>query len=245
MLGKVALYGFAMRYRKDLELRCFEYAALLVMCFRVPVLTTVVLVEKSGPREVAYQEVLGSRVVHERRFDVVRLWEVDPERALRLGPGAAALVGLAEKTTLRLMRRAARKIQRETEGVLQSGLLFILLALGPRRYTAGELAGVIPKETVMAGSLWAEAAREGRIEGARELCLDLARQHHPGVADRAVRLIEACSDVKRLHEWALQAHQLSDSAFLNLLTEPSGSTSGPRARRAPRPSRKGRANRSA
>ena len=102
---------FAMRYRKDLELRCFEYAALLVMCFRVPVLTTVVLVEKSGPREVAYQEVLGSRVVHERRFDVVRLWEVDPERALRLGPGGAALVGLAEKTTLRLMRRAARKIQ--------------------------------------------------------------------------------------------------------------------------------------
>jgi len=102
---------FAMRYRKDLEFRCFEYAALLVMRFRVPVLTTVVLVEKSGPREVAYREVLGGRVVHERRFDVVRLWEMDPERALRLGPGGAALVGLAEKTTLRLMRRAARKIQ--------------------------------------------------------------------------------------------------------------------------------------
>jgi hypothetical protein len=240
---------FEMKHRKGLELRCFEYAALLVMRFRVPVLTTVVLVEKPGPRELAYREVLGGRVVHERRFDVVRLWEIDPEHALRLGPGAAALVGTAERTTLPLVRRAARKIQRETVGVVQSDLLFILQALARRRYTARELAGVIPKETVMAGSLWAEAAREGRIEGrvegARELCLDLARQHHPDVADRAVQLIEACSDVKRLHEWALQAPRLSDSAFLDLLTEPSGATPGTRVRRAPRPSRKGKAKRSA
>jgi hypothetical protein len=101
----------------------------------------------------------------------------------------------------------------------------------------------------MPSSLWAEAVgkgrKEGRIEGARELCLDLARQHHPDVADRAVRLIEACSDVKRLHEWALQGHQLSDSAFLDLLTERSRSASGSRARRAPHPSRKGKAKRPA
>ena len=116
---------FAMKHRKGLEFRCFEYAALLVMRFRVPVLTTVVLVKKSGPRELAYREVLGGRVVHERRFDVVRLWEMDPERALRLGPGAAALVGTAAKTTLPLLGRAARKIQRETEGVVQSDLLFL------------------------------------------------------------------------------------------------------------------------
>jgi hypothetical protein len=102
---------FAMKYWKVLECRCFSYAALLVMRYRVPVLTTVVLVKKSGPREVAFREVLGGRVVHERRFEVVRLWEIDPERALRLGPG-----GAAEGTTLPLLARAARKIQRETEG---------------------------------------------------------------------------------------------------------------------------------
>jgi hypothetical protein len=244
---------FEMKYRKVLEFRCFSYAALLVMRFRVPVLTTVVLVKRSGPREVAYREVLDGRVVHERRFDVVRLWEMDPERALRLGPGGAALVGAAEGTTLPLLARAARKIQRETEGVVRSDLLFILQALSRRRYTARELAGAIPKELVMQSSLWAEAARAGRIEGrvegriesARELCLDLARQHHPDVADRAVRLIEACSDAKRLHEWALQAPRLSDSAFLDLLTQPSRSALGPRARRAPRPSRKGKAKRPA
>jgi hypothetical protein len=107
---------FQMKHRKGPEFRCFGYAALLVMRFRVPVLTTVVLAEKSAPQEVAYREILGGRVVHERRFDVARLWQIDPERALKLGPGGAALVGAAEKTTLPLLARAARTIQRETEG---------------------------------------------------------------------------------------------------------------------------------
>jgi len=236
-----------MKYGKDLEFRCFEYAALLVMRFRVPVLTTVVLVKKSGPREVANREVLGGRVVRERRFDVVRLWKMDPERVLRLGPGGAALVGAAEKTTLPLLARAARTIQRETKGIVQSDLLFILQALSRQRYTAKELAGVIPKETVMASSLWAEAAREGRKEGrlegavaeARAFCIKLTREHDPEVADRVVPVIEACSDVDRLHDWGLQASQLPDAEFLRLVTEQSGSTSRPAGRRrAPRPSRR-------
>jgi hypothetical protein len=141
--------------------------------------------------------------------------------------------------------RAARKIQRETKGVVQSDLLFILQALSRRSYTAGELAGVIPKETVMASSLWAEAVNKGRMEGAREVCIDLARQHHPEVAGRVVTLIEDCSDIERLHEWALQASQLSDSAFLSLVTEQAGSTSGPTGRgRTPRPARKAKSRRS-
>jgi hypothetical protein len=234
---------FEMRYKKGLELRCFEYAALLVICFRVPVLTTVVLVKRSGPRELAYREVLGGRVVHERGFDVVRLWQMDPERALRLGPGGAALVGAAEKTTLPLMRRAARKIQRETEGVVRSDLLFILQALSRPRYTARELAGAIPKETVMASSLWAEAVSKGRKEGAvadaRAFCIELTREHHPEAADRVTPLIKACSDVNRLHEWGLQSPRLSGPEFLRLVTEQGGSTSSRVGRRrTPRPSRK-------
>jgi predicted transposase YdaD len=249
---------FQMKYEEDLELRCFEYATRLAIRFQLPVLTTVVLVKKSGPRDLAYREVLGGRVVHERRFDVVRLWEMDPERLLRLGPGAAALVGAAEKTTLPLLKRAARKIQRETEGVVQSDLLFILQALSPRRYTARKLA--IPKETIMASSLWAEAVRagrkegrekgreEGRLEGAlaeaRAFCAKLTREHHPEIADRVVSLIETCSDVEQLHEWGLEASRVPDPEFLRLLTEQSGSTSKPAGRRrAPRPSRKAKPKR--
>jgi hypothetical protein len=237
---------FEMRYKKNLEFRCFEYATLLVAHFQLPVLTTVVLVEKSGPRGLAFREVLGGRVVHERRFDVVRLWEMDPERMLRLGPGAAALIGAAEKTTLPLLRRAARKIQRETKGVARGNLLFILQAFCGRGYTE-ELTGEIPKEMVMASSLWAEAVREGRKEGrlqgaveeARAFCAKLTREYHPQVADRVVPLIDACSEVDRLHEWGLQASRLSDAELVRLVTAQARSESRSSGRgRTPRPSRK-------
>jgi hypothetical protein len=212
------------------------------------VLTTVVLVKKSEPRDLAFREVLGGQVIHERRFDVVRLWEMDPERLLRLGPGAAALIGAAEKATLPLLKRAARKIQRETKGVGRGDLLFILLAFCRPGYTA-QLAGEIPKEMVMASSLWAEAVsqgrKEGRVEGAREVCLDLATQHHPAVAARLTTLIKRCSDLERLHEWALQAAELSDSAFLKLVTEQERSASRSSGRgHTPRPPRKAKPKRS-
>jgi predicted transposase YdaD len=241
---------FEMKYRKGLELRCFEYATRLAARFRVPVLTTVVLLEKPGRRELAYREVLDGRVVHERRFDVLRLWELDPERALGLGPGAAALVGLAETATLALLARAARKIHRETQGVVRSDLLFILQALSRRRYTENELAGVVPRETIMASSLWAEARSQGRKEGrqegavadARAFCVELTREHHPELADHLVPLIEACSDTDRLHEWGLQATRLPDTEFLRLVTEHAGSTSKTVARsRTPRPSSRAKA----
>jgi predicted transposase YdaD len=249
---------FEMRYKKGLELRCFAYATRLAIHFRLPVLTTVVLVKKSGPRELAYREVLDGRVVHERRFDVVRLWEMDPERMLRLGPGAAALIGAAEKTTLRLLKRAARKIQRETKGVVRGDLLFILQTFSGRGYTE-KLKGEIPKEMVMASSLWAEAVREGRKEGrkrgrqqgreegrlegalaeARAFCAKLTREHHPEVADRVVPLIDACSDVDRLHEWGLQASRLSDAELLQLITAQARTRARSSGReRTPRPSRK-------
>ncbi len=240
---------FEMRYKGNLALRCFEYATRLAIHFQMPVLTTVILLKKSGPRNLAYREILGGRVVHERRFDVVRLWEMDPRRALRLGPGAAALIGLTEKATLPLIGQAASKIQRETKGAAQRDLLFVLQAFAGEDYTARELAGEIPKETVMASSLWAEAVsqgrKKGRVEGAREVCLDLATQHHPAVAARLSTLIKRCSDLERLHEWALQAPELSDSAFLKLVTEQAGSVSRPSGRgRTPRPSRKAKPKRS-
>jgi hypothetical protein len=174
--------------------------------------------------------------------DLAALWEIDPRRAPRLEPGTAALIGLTEKTTLPLLKRAARKIQLETEGVVQTDLLFILQALSPRRYTARKLA--IPKETIMASSLWAEAVREGAVADARAFCVKLAREHHPEIADRVVSLIETCSDVEQLHEWGLQASRLPDPEFLRLVTEQSGSTPSPAGRgRTPRPSRKAKPKR--
>ena len=93
----------------------------------------------------------------------------------------------------------------------------------------------------MASSLWAEAVREGRVEGAleeaRAFCAELARELHPEVADRVVPVIEACSDVDRLHAWGLQASKLSDTEFLRLVAEAPDSQPSGRGR-SPRPSRK-------
>jgi hypothetical protein len=168
---------------------------------------------------------------------------MDPEQALRLGPGTAALIGAAERTTLPLAKRAARKIQLETEGVVQCDLLFILQALSPRRYTARKLA--IPRETIMVSSLWAEAVRHGAVAEARAFCIELTREHHRDILGQVTPLIEACSDVDRLHEWGLQASRLPDPEFLRLVTEQSGSTPSPAGRgRTPRPSRKAKPKRS-
>jgi hypothetical protein len=207
---------FAMKYRKVLEFRCFSYAALLVMRYRVPVLTTVVLVKRSGPREVAFREVLGGQVVQERRFDVVRLWEIDPERALRLGPGGAALVGAAEGTTLPLLARAARKIQRETEGVVQSDLLFILQALSVVDDAHG------PGRLVHVDAV--EDAVEGHGPARGELDLEVV-----------VGALELAGD-ERARRAGLALEELED---LGAHRVPRGTTSGPVGRRrTPRPSRK-------
>jgi len=102
----------------------------------------------------------------------------------------------------------------------------------------------------MASSLWAEARsqgrREGRQEGAvgasRAFCIELTREHHPELADRLVPLIEACSDIERLHEWGLQATRLPDTEFVRLVTEQAVSTSRAAGHsRTPRPSRRPKA----
>jgi len=242
---------FEVQNRTSLAFRCFEYSTRLVARYQIPVLTTVVFVGKSAPAELSYREVLGGRVVHERRFDVVCLRELDPRRALEMGPGGAALVGRSDKVSLAHVGEAARLIQRETEGGEQSDLLFILQTLCGGRYTAKELAGVVPRETVMASSLWAEVARKGREEGAireaRAFCAALVREHHPQIADRMAPVIEACADVARLHEWGLQSTRVSDAELERLVTEnvdspPAGSRTG--RGRTPRPSRRAKASRS-
>jgi hypothetical protein len=112
----------------------------------------------------------------------------------------------------------------------------------------------------MASSLWAEAVSKGRKEGrkqgelkgrrqgaraeARAFCIELTREHHPELAGRVAPLIEACSDVNRLHDWGLQASRLSGPEFLRLVTELSGSASPPAGRqRTPRPSRRAKRKR--
>jgi hypothetical protein len=51
----------------------------------------------------------------------------------------------------------------------------------------------------------------------RDLCAVAMGRYHPALGSRAVRRIEACTDVKRLRGWILRAPETSDEAFSRLL----------------------------
>ena len=243
----------------DLVLRCFEYAAVLAVRFKGPVLTTVMYLWPPAPRELVYRQAVGGSVVNEWRFGVVRLWEQSPTRLLALGPGGAALVPLSEGASLPLVAEASRRIQRDAPVGQRPDLLAILQAFAGGRYTARQLAQVIPEEVAMASSLFekvrvksrTEGLAEGRIEGlaegrieglaegrteeARQLCVELVKALHPSVALRVVPVIERCSEVTRLRRWALRAPRASDVESARLVIGRGSARSS--RRRAPRPAR--------
>jgi hypothetical protein len=229
---------FQTSHRGDVASRCFEYASRLALRFRLPVLTTVLYL-RSGPRgDLVYRHRVGGRVVNEWRFDVVRLWKESPERLLALGPGGAALVPLSSTASLPVIAEASRKIRREAPEGQQVDLLAILQVFAEGRYTARQLARVIPEEVAMDSVLFdkvrVKAQAEGRAQEARQMCVEMAKALHPAVASRLIPAIEACSNLTRLRRWALRAPGVSDAEFARLVIGRSGST----RRRAPRPARK-------
>jgi hypothetical protein len=204
------------------------------------VLTTVIYVGSPAPSELVYRQVLAGRVVNQWRFDVVRLWEQPPERLLALGPGGAALVPLCAGATLAHVAAASRSIQRRSPPARASDLLAILQVLSEGRYTARQLARVIPQGVVMGSTLLERFTKkrvaEGRADEARYTCARLTKSLHPAVAARLVPVIEACSELAQLRRWTDRAARLSDAEFASLVT--GHDAARPTRRRAPRPARK-------
>jgi hypothetical protein len=233
---------FQARHRADVAFRCFEYATRLVAQLRVPVLTTVIYMKPRAPRDLAFREAVAGTVVHERHFDVVHLWELEAREALALGPGGAALVGLLRGADLRVIGMASRQIRRRAPEAQQPDLLAILQSLSEGRYTARQLARVIPEEVVMASSLFDKAIEKGiekgRLDEARHVCTEFVKRHHPGVAAEVQPAIAACSDVTRLHRWTLRVPEVSAADLVRLVTR--SETPRSSRRRTPRPSRRSR-----
>jgi hypothetical protein len=244
---------FEMRYRKGLAQRVFDYAAALTAEHRLPVASTVIILRPPAPATLAHEERVGGRVECRRRIRVVRLWRMDPARAMRLGLGGAALVGLTGRRSLRVLEEAARRIEEGSPPRQFKDLWAVLRMLSEERYTARELERVVPEEVVMASSLVAKVRRrsraEGRIAAARSLCEDLVKQHHPGVLSVVASEIDACIDSRLLREWVLAAPLVSDTEFVRLVKSatPAASENGPGRgsgrSRAPRPSKRARPRR--
>ena len=78
--------------------RCFEYnSSRLILHYDRAVFTTVLYLLPGADKNVpdAFRLYVGDRLAYEWRFDVVRLWEIDAEVALRSGKaGPLALVPL-------------------------------------------------------------------------------------------------------------------------------------------------------
>ena len=77
--------------------RCFEYNSRLILHYGAAVLTTVLYLLPGADEDVpdAFRLYVGDWLVYEWRFDVVRLWEIDAQDALRSGEaGPLALVPL-------------------------------------------------------------------------------------------------------------------------------------------------------
>ncbi len=123
-----------------------------------------------------------------------------------------------------------------------------MLSLSEGRYTARQLARVIPEEVVMGSSLFDKAVEKGveegiekgRLDDARHVCTEFVKRHHPGVAAQVLPVIAACSDVARLHRWTLRVPEVSAADLLRLVTLSETSRTG--RRRAPRPSRRSRSS---
>jgi hypothetical protein len=240
---------FEMRYRRGLELRLFEYTARLEAQFRLPVATTVVFVRPPAPKGLSHRDLIGGRIVNEWRFDVLRLWDLDPEELLAMGPAPAALVGSARGSSAQHVRAAVELISRRTAPPERDDLLYVLQALCGERYTGREIDGMIPQEAVMGSGMVAKVVREaraqaraqGRAEVAevlRSTCLDVVKHHHPAALERVAPVIETCQDLPSLHKWTLEATRMPASEFVRLVTAVPRRTPASSQRRAPRPARR-------
>lgn len=259
---------FEMRYRRRLEVRLFEYATRLRLQLRLPVVTTVVLLKPPAPPELTYREAVRGRIVCERRFDLLKLWELDPKHLLALGPGPAALVGRASRARPRDIRAAARLILRSRSD-RRHDLLYVLQALCGERYTARELSRLIPRGAVMASGMFAKEFRqaraesmakgiargmakgiargrargqmEGRVTAAREACLEIVRHVHPRALVQVGPVVAACDSPELLNRWAVAAARLPTAELIKLVGGQVRSRAGAVVRgRAPRPARHSR-----
>ena len=189
--GEVYLrhFEFETRFRGHVASRMYECDAGLAARYRLPVVSTAIILIPPAPPGLVYLERVGGRVVCRRRIRVVRLWRMKPATAMRLGAGGAALVGLMGRPDIRIFEAAARRI----------------------------VAGSPPSQYPDLGEAVGRA--KGELAAARSLCADLAEQHHAAALPRLAPAIDGCRDASLLHRRALAAPRLADDEFVRLVLQ--------------------------
>ncbi len=213
----------------DMPRRCFEYNSRLILHYDAAVLTTVVYLLPGADRDVpdAFRLYVGDWLAYEWRFDVVRLWEIDADNALRSGEaGPLALVPLLRggdepDKVLEAVRRLDAM-----PGPQSVDAMSVLLDFASQRYDRATFWNVLGKDRAMQSWLWQMGVDEGEAKGevkgqlkaVRQMCSDLVKEFHPAVAADLLPAIEACDQLETLRSWALQCAKLPDDAFVTLVT---------------------------
>jgi len=216
--------------RKDAGLprRCFEYNSRLILHYGAPVLTTVLYLLPGADKDVpdAFRLYVGDWLAYEWRFDVVRLWEIDAQGALRSGEaGPLALMPLLRggDEPSRVLE-AARRLDAmpRPQG---ADAMSVLLGFAARRYDRAAFMNVLGKDPVMQSWLdqlgvegEARGEARGELKAVRQMCSDLVKEFHPGTTAALLPAIEACDQPETLRSWALQCAKLPDGAFVTLVT---------------------------
>lgn len=119
-----------------------------------------------------------------------------------------------------VLEASARRIERALPREQLSDAEDVLLALAGRFYTVTELARIVGRNRMwyQQSSLYVEGKADGRLEVARETCVEHAQKYHHAVFGRVEPLIAGCNDPVRLKEWTLAAPDVSDDEFLALLS---------------------------
>ncbi len=234
----------------DMPRRCFEYNSRLILHYDAAVLTTVLYLFPGADRDAqdAFRLYIGDRLAYEWRFDVVRLWEIDAERALESGQaGPLALVPLLRGGDEPDKLLAAVRMLDALPRPQAADAMSTLLDLASQRYDRATFLNVLGKDRVMQSWLWQmgrdEGEARGRAEGearaARRICVDLAKECHPRVAPRLLRAIEACDELETLRAWILQCPRLSDAEYVALVSgQPAPAVTRSRTSRPSRTSRR-------
>ena len=184
--------------------------------------------------QATYEMHVGRRVIHRWSFDVVNLFELPAERALRSRrPGLLALLPLMKGGTQRRAHQALRVLQHLEPSTAVADARLLLLNLAQERYPDSGLNDLVTKEQLMQSVLFREIRREaekvGEARGVlraqramRELCLEMIKQHHPGLLEVATPAIKACKDTGQLKEWTLLAPRAANRRRLKRALEAAG-----------------------
>jgi hypothetical protein len=209
----------------DMPRRCFEYNSRLILHYDAAVLTTVLYLFPGSDRgaQDAFRLYVGDRLAYEWRFDVVRLWEIDAESALRSGEaGPLALVPLLRGGDEPENLLEAVRMLDTLPSPQSADAMSALLDLASQRYDRATFWNVLGKDRVMQSWLWQMGRDEGEAKGearaVRRICVDLSKECHPRVAARVLPAIEACDEPETLRAWVLHCPKLSDAEYVALVT---------------------------